>query len=48
MLEVYNRNTTLLCDNDTKEQPVQENYEELIKPKIMMHALTRWTVPKTM
>nr|TKR85367.1 hypothetical protein D5086_0000248480 [Populus alba] len=48
MLEGYNGNNTLLCDNVIEEQPVQENYEENTELEIMLHALTRWTVPKTM
>jgi hypothetical protein len=48
MLEGYDGNNTLLCDNVIEEQPVQENYEETIELEIMLHALTGWIAPKTM
>ena len=48
MLEGYDSSNTLLCDNVIKEQLIQENYEETTEPEIMLHALTSWTVPKTM
>jgi len=48
MLEGCNDSDTLLCDNDLEEQLNQEKYEELTGPSITLHALSRWTAPKTM
>jgi hypothetical protein len=48
MLEGYDGSNTLLCDNDSEEQPVQENYEATTEPEITLHALTGCTAPKTM
>ena len=48
MLESCEDKGNLLCDDVTKEQPVDENYEGPPEPKITFHALTGWTAPKTM
>ena len=48
MLESCEDKGNLLCDDVTEEQPVDENHEGPPEPEITLHALTRWTTPKTM
>ncbi|XP_041011265.1 uncharacterized protein LOC121255036 [Juglans microcarpa x Juglans regia] len=48
MLESYEDNGNLLCDDVIEEQPVEENHERPPEPEITLHALTGWTYPKTM
>ncbi|KAA8524548.1 hypothetical protein F0562_010971 [Nyssa sinensis] len=48
MLEGDDGSTNLLDSNVTEEQPTEEIHEELFEPEITLHALTRWTAPKTM
>jgi hypothetical protein len=48
MLEVYDGSNNFLADNGNEELTSEENQEEMVTPKITLHALTWWTVPKTM
>jgi hypothetical protein len=36
MLEGYNGSNTLLCDNDSEEQPIQENCEATTELEITL------------
>ena len=48
LLEGYEDNGDLLCDEVTKKQPAGQNHEGSPEPEITLHALMGWTVPKTM
>ena len=48
LLEGYEDNDDLLCDEVTEEQPARQNHEGSPGPEITLHALMGWTVPKTM
>ncbi|XP_034707028.1 uncharacterized protein LOC117930485 [Vitis riparia] len=48
LLEGYEDNDDLLCDEVTEEQPAGQNHEGSPGPEITLHALMGWTVPKTM
>jgi hypothetical protein len=48
MLEGYDDDEAAVCDNIYDKQHATANLEEFMEPEIMLHALTRWTAPKTM
>jgi chemotaxis regulatin CheY-phosphate phosphatase CheZ len=48
MLEGYDGSNSLLVDNGNEELTIEENQEEIVTPEITLHALTGWTVSKTM
>jgi predicted ATPase with chaperone activity len=48
MLEGYDGSNSLLADNGNEELTTKENQEEIFTPKITLHVLIGWTVPKTM
>ncbi|XP_058111277.1 uncharacterized protein LOC131254302 [Magnolia sinica] len=48
MLEGRGDNNNIFCDDVTHERQAEENQEEPLEPEITLHALTGWSVPKTM
>lgn len=48
MLEGHDGIDNIICDDVTNEPPAEENHEELPELEITLHALTWWTIPKTM
>jgi hypothetical protein len=48
MLKGHDDGNKVVCDNITDKQHAEKHHEEFIEPEITLHALTRWTTPKTM
>ena len=48
MLEGHTKTNEIMCEEVVDENSIENQHADLIEPKISLHVLTSWSIPRTM